>query len=614
MGDYHTFYSGTDNGLDSEYESSQADMIKTSSFGFSTDPRTANQLKMVSDKLSTGAKTVEMSTVTPQVFESIPTQHFEEINRLRKLVGAEITLHAPVIEPTGVTKQGWDPSQREQAERQMWTAIEQGHKIDPKGNVVITFHSSAGLPEPETRVIEEVEKDGKKQKEEVLKEFWVVDEKEGKFANFAPKISHLEKEKGIPNPLEVIKEESKKSWYSALQHVNFNTNQGAQALEHAFDFKKLLGREELQKLGLEEEKTSKEAISQIYKDYVEGKEMIKGIGPETKQVLVDHMRAIEHGDIYIRTAYNELKELYDKAYPVADDKDRAKLDAFREEIAPKLKNMEDPSKIGELSEGIQRGIHILRSINAPQTLKPLKEFAIDKAAETFSNLAIQSYDKFKDNAPIISIENPPAGGALSKGEDLKELIKAARKKFAEKAKKEFNMSESRANEYAEKIIGATWDVGHINMMRKFGYTKEDIIKQTKEIAPFVKHVHLSDNFGMEHTELPMGMGNVPTEKMLEIISEYNSKVKKIAEIGNWYEHFHTTPMPETLAYFNSPVYAMHNAPTWASAGEMAGSYFSGYGMNPEVHHATYGLGFSQLPSELGGQIGGRSRLSGAPME
>lgn len=77
------------------------------------------------------------------------------------------------------------------------------------------------------------------------------------------------------------------------------------------------------------------------------------------------------------------------------------------------------------------------------------------------------------------------------------------------------MSENEAKKQAEKFIGATWDVGHINMLRKFGYEEKDIIKEAEAVAPYIKHVHLSDNFGFEHTELPMGMGNVPLKEIME---------------------------------------------------------------------------------------------------
>lgn len=145
------FYEGSDYGFDSEYGSfSQSYSSNLSkNISLATDPRAANQLKQVSEKLSTGATAVEISTVSPDVFESIPKEHFMELNRLRKLVGknVELTLHAPLVEPTGLTKRGWVPYEREQAERQMIDAMKKAHDLNPDGNVVTTFHASvSGLP------------------------------------------------------------------------------------------------------------------------------------------------------------------------------------------------------------------------------------------------------------------------------------------------------------------------------------------------------------------------------------------------------------------------------------------------------------------------------------
>ena len=84
----HHFYPGVDYGLDPEHGSEEgyskniSPTIPAGSFGISTDPRLGNQLKAVSDKLSTGAKTIEVEGLTPDVLESIPQQHMKEINRV----------------------------------------------------------------------------------------------------------------------------------------------------------------------------------------------------------------------------------------------------------------------------------------------------------------------------------------------------------------------------------------------------------------------------------------------------------------------------------------------------------------------------------------------------
>jgi hypothetical protein len=212
---------------------------------------------------------------------------------------------------------------------------------------------------------------------------------------------------------------------------------------------------------------------------------------------------------------------------------------------------------------------------------------------------------------------------LSSGEDLRDLVKASHNKFIARAKAE-GMSESKAREEAEKLIGVTWDVGHINMMRKHGAQDRDILKQTEKVAPFVKHIHLSDNFGLEHTELPMGMGNVPIKEHEALLKkqfgEKFSKIKQIVETGAWFRNFNNvTPFAETLEAFGSGmsgIYPMKMASTWNATRGGTSPYFTGYGrMLPDINFSTYGAGFSSLPAELGGQVAGtRNRLSGAPME
>ena len=620
----HIFYEGTDYGFDPTFGDSpstgenflgfnEANRVPAALLGVATDPRSANQLKALSDKISTGAKTIELTPVQQEIFESIPTQHLVEINRLRKLSGVDLTLHGPLVEPTGVRQQGWTEADRTQSENQMWSAVERGHNMDPKGNLVITFHSSNGLPHPET--ITKDEKTGKN----VLQNFWVVDERTGQFSALTPSTNYLT---GKPQETDVealkrtVEKQNEDAWFRALQHVNFNAHQGAQIVNTSTEIKRKLPEEIAKEVGEVD-------LKKYYNEFLQGKtvEIESKLTPATKELFKDEMNRLAHGDIYLRDAYQEFQTLFNQAYETTltsgNTADKEKLDNFKKEIEPKLEFIKDPAKLDVLADEIVRGVNVLRSIDAPQNLKPLRDFAMEKASETFSGIAFRAYDKFKDTAPIISIENPPAGMGLSKAEDIKELIEVSREKFTKRAMEERGLSESEAKEQAEKLIGATWDVGHINLLRKYGYNKEDIEKETGKIAPFVKHVHLSDNFGFEHTELPMGMGNVSTKKAMELIGEYNKKAKKIIEAGNWYQYFQKAPFVETLSAFGSPIYPARMAPYWNQTANRggAGTYFAGYGQNPDIHHSIYGAGFSNLPVELGGQqFGGRSRLSGNPME
>jgi len=139
----------------------------------------------------------------------------------------------------------------------------------------------------------------------------------------------------------------------------------------------------------------------------------------------------------------------------------------------------------------------------------------------------------------------------------------------------------------------------------------------EEVAHLIKHVHLSDNFGFEHTELPMGMGNVPFKEIMEKLGKKGYDAVKVIEAAGWWQHFKTPPFQETIQAIGSPIYGMKMAPYWSQTNELQESYFGGYGnMLPQINYETFGAGFSRLPQELGGASPGAqgSRMSNNPMQ
>ncbi len=615
MPNTENFYAGADYGLDPDYPGPDiasvpiAPYIRTSQIGTAVNPQTANQIKAVSDALNTGVKTVEVQMTFPEIEKAIPNQHLKEINRLRQLTGAELTLHGPMVEPTGFNPQSpWSESQREQAERQIWQAVERGHQIDPDGNIVVTLHSSQTLPEPRTRIITP-------EGEEVSTSLYVIDERTGRQGALPkPKKDYLfGTEANVKEELKKINEEQ---WTTSLSNVSIAATRGTEAIEslhHQLERTKGVN-------GLEDKDLQK-----IYKlsKSKEGQNFINSLNPEAKKLAEGIIDNVNYGDVFIRDSYRSLQNLYNEAYYEAErtrnKKTLGRLDEFKEEIAPLMKKYKDePEKVIELGRAITKGIQLLDSIEAPQTLKPLEDFAIDKASETFANVAFKGYEKFRDKAPIISIENPPVGMGMTRAEELNKLIKETRNKFVEKAK-EKGISESEAKEQADKLIGATWDVGHINMLRQYGYGEEHLKKQFEQMAPYIKHLHLSDNFGMSHSELPMGMGNVPMKSYEELLKKYGDKVKnikRIMEAGDWVQQFGgVSPFSHTLQNYGSPIFAMDFAPYWNQSAGAGGGYYSGQGpILPDIHFRTYGSGFDALPIELGGQMTGRDRLTGGATE
>lgn len=551
--------------------------VSAGTLGVTTKPQTANQIQELSRVLSTGTKNVEISAIQPEMFESIPKQQLREINRLSKLTGVDITVHAPLIEPSGFTREGFAEAEREAAERQMLMAVERSHEMNPEGNFPVTFHSSVILP---GRV--------KPKGAEELPETLVINTETSEIKRLPLKEHHLEEARPkIENEINKINEES---WHTNLNQIGYTAERASELISDSGFLALAKGAEE-------------KAGAKIY--------------PEEKKAE----QIFNIGKNYLVSSYSEFKNLYDVAYNNAKMQEKEVLENLKRKVQSKIsqidQNPRELKNIQVIQEVIQDGLKTLSEISPPQVYKQLEQFTQDKTSTTFANVAYDSWKKFKDKTPIISIENPPVGGAFATGDELRNIVQDARSRFVERAKKE-GFSESQAAEAAEKTIGVTWDVGHINMLRKYGYTKEDIVKETGKIAPLLKHVHLSDNFGFEHTELPMGMGNVPLKEIAEKLGKKAEDVKKIIEAGSWYRNFgETPPFRESLEAMGSPIYGMKMAPYWNQSPGFQQDYFGGYGQTlPQINYETFGAGFSRLPAELGGQVqssqGGR--MSGRPME
>ncbi len=553
-----------------------------SGISLATDPRTANILQETATKLATGVKQIEISQVQPEIFESIPKQHFAEARRLSKLTGVDVSLHAPIVEPSGISRDGFSEENREGIQRQMFDAVEKSHELNPNGNIPVTFHSSAMIPQP-------VLPKGK----EFPSEVYVINSETGSVNKIPFEESYFTGEKtDIKNELDKINE---KTWQNSLSRLSYNYERGSELVSH-------------------------------YSALALPSKAEKALGKELTGEKERAIATFNAATAIINDSYRELKEVYDQAYKYSNPEQKKQLDELKKKIGESIKEVQkekdptNPRGIELRQEIIGEGFETLNKLfplgSGPEIYKPLDKFAKGKTTETFANVAFDSYKKFGDKSPIISIENPPAGGAFSTAEELKDVVEKAREKFVEKAVKS-GMSKSQAERAAEKTIGVTWDVGHINMIRKFGYGKEDLIKQAEIVAPLVKHVHLSDNFGFEHTELPMGMGNVPIKEIMEQLGKEGFEGAKVIEAGNWWQHFKTPPVKETLEAFGSPIYSMEMAPYWNQSLGFEQSYYGGQGPTlPQINYETFGGGFSQLPTELGGQRGGGQggRMSGKPME
>jgi len=594
---YEYFYEGTPSSLepykDAIYTGAN---VPAGVLGAPTSVQTANQITEVSNLLNTGMKTIELSTISPEVFEMIPKQHLKEINRLSGITNADITLHAPLIEPSGFTQQGWNEQNRELAERQLKDTVLRAYEVSPEKPIPVTIHASA-IPGTETMPAESVK--------------GLEEEQKKAYGNYVPtQMIAVNQETG-----ELIPLRREEEYYPEEGKVIRTPEEKLEMLNHTHWINKITNLAFYKK---EADEILIPAYAQIAPKIMEGK-----ISEEEQKELAPALNKYKKADLFLDNIISTFRTFYDEAYKAGDEKTREIFDHVAKIWQEKEKEMrKNPLKAPALkSEMIDEIFGALDAFkkpelreHAPQFYKPVEQFAIEKASETFSNVALEAYKKFGSKAPIISIENPPYGSALSTGEELKKLIEETRQKFIEKAIKE-GKSKSEAQKAAEQMIGATWDTSHISMMRRMGYKPEQLVEEAKKIAPFVKHVHLNDNFGYTHTDLPPGMGSVPIKEILAELEKKGYKGKHIFEGAQFFQHFKVSPHAMVLEAMGSPIYPALAQPTWAQVYGTLGAYASGYGpFLPEQHFSIYGAGFAGLPTELGGQVPGKqSRLSGTPM-
>jgi len=550
--------------------------IPTGELGAPTKADAANQIAQVNALLNQGIIPIEAGVISPEIFDQIPKHHFKEINRMAKLTGAKMSVHAPIVEASGITQQGWNEYQRQAVEEQLKSIVDRTMPLNEKQGASITIHSTKEVPGTEWIMTPE----GKK-----VEKIFAVNKETGKLsAMFEEEIRYYPEGKEVLTPDRQLKIMNSSEWSNSL----------SQLIHHKEEADRIIAPNEM-------------LIADVLKDLYEKKISYHDL-PQEKQAAYTH---ILNAETYLDDAQKTANSLFDKAYKYGTDDEKATLDQAAKTYREEIKGIAPSTQ----SVAMQNLIVALKGVK-PKLNETVDVFAREKSAETFANVALHAMNKAKQekmNAPMINIENVFPGMAFSDAASLSGLVEASRKKFVEKAKNQ-GFSESEAKEQASKILGVTLDVGHLNIHKKKGYSDKDLEKEAAEIAKFVKHVHLTDNFGYSDSHLPPGMGNVPMKEIMEKLGSAGFKGSKIVEAGNFVGNFGVSPMPYAFEAMGGAIY--QGGPTWQQTSGLSQGYSGGFGnMLPQVNYQTFGAKFSQLPTELGGSISGQgSRMSGKPME
>src|SRR3989338_755230 len=606
MAYYHNFVSGYTNGFDKEDKFAWYSHRTAIPGGI----QTANQLLELSNTLNQGVQNVELGPISADILEQIPKQHFGEAYRLAKLSGANISMHGPIIDLGGFGQQGYSDTQRYQTENQLKSILERAHDFDPNGNVPVVFHTTAGTPAFELRKghkIPDLTEEGRKNL---------------KFPEEAYMGVAINQETGQLAPLKYeekfqLGKDKPDPWHPTRRLESMNVSEWDQEKLQVQSY-----LEEMRRVGDRQQR-----IIQNIKPLQQGQE--KGVLTDQEEhFLRQQEREVQtinsHLDNINHIVKSRLQDMWTKV----------------EKYAPEEKQVLVEKQLKELGKtGAQKHEEYYKWVEAcmgelpiPNVFVPVNEFAKGKVSETVSNAMVYAYDKFKEKAPLMALENYFPDLVLSNAENLRDVVIESRRKFAEKLVEQKKIDVKEANRIAEKLIGATWDTGHINTLRKLGYSQEDVLKEAETIArsKVVKHVHINDTFGFTDSHLPPGMGNAGVNEQLALLEKWdkNELRRAVVEAGAFVAQFKQSPHLFGLESLNTPIYQqlfdvkgalMPFNPgvdlTWRGSTDIYDNYGSGFGnILPELHFRDfYGGGFANLPNELGGQIGGdKSRFAGTP--
>ncbi len=606
---------------------------------WSTNPQTANQLGELGMRLNEGVKNVEIGSLSQDVFSAIPAQHMDEMRRLSKLTDSKLSVHAPVqTDPAGFSQQGWNEHQRKLAEQEFKDVIERAHQLDPDGNIPVNFHASGGGVAAniwgkkeegggETREMMSVVNTQTGQITPVIHEEveWLTGKE---ILDVDRRLKTMNDSSWEQKKMEFLSLMKQKEETEALQrNWQFNSDEGKKLMLLEQKYRQTGGRisqgemDEIKALKSVEDRYEEQKrqynsylfshLNDVYHTYKkgfnkEGKTEKEIYDYEEKEVELKKLTTDFENQNKIEIAYLGKEGKINKW--IKDNKGKMS----REEMNPRIMEMQQ-----EMENRIQNQVgqritpeiisNSLIDLQTPEIYRPVDDVAQEKAAETFANVALHAYKKFGDKMPLIAVENVFPEWTLSRAESLKKMIESSKKQFSEKLVKE-GMSKGSAEKVAEKNVGVTWDVGHINQLRKYGYSEKEIVEEAKKIGKHVKHLHLTDNFGYGDTHLAPGMGNVPIKEQVEAIEKAQGKKWEgpaVVEAGGMINQFKMSPVSYAVEGLNSPFYSYDKGPSWTDVRDVYSSYLFGFGdMLPEQNFKMQGGGFSMLPKELGGQAGG----------
>ncbi|MEK6861538.1 MAG: hypothetical protein AABY07_06215, partial [Nanoarchaeota archaeon] len=391
-----------DGNMDSTY-------IPQYALGAPTSVQTANQIAEATARLNAGVYGVDLALIDERIFESVPKQHFKEIDRLMKLTGAKASIHGPIVDLAGFTQQGWTEENRKENERKVGYYMDMAHELDAKGNTPLNFHINTAmlgekwrklneeeykkLSNEEREVVREITVDpytGKKQYE--IKELMgVIDRDTGNVAPLKHEIKYYPGKVQVWTPDEQLRVVNLNMWDDKKLEVFELQRKKAEILDRiaSLDREALSLRYGQEKRVLKDEEQDR--LNQIQNTLGVWKAHIGELDKHIHTGLNGLYHQLSYAPKEYREKVNEFKEQVNKEYLHYDNR-------LRELIQKEKPTQEEIQEFSQLRDAQDRHLQLRLEevgkldkygkeiIPIPQKYVPTNELALEKTAETVANV------------------------------------------------------------------------------------------------------------------------------------------------------------------------------------------------------------------------------------
>ncbi len=334
-------------------------------------------------------------------------------------------------------------------------------------------------------------------------------------------------------------------------------------------------------------------------EYIEKAKEAKKLQRKYEEKLNEYQEHITNGDeSYKQKFFAELMAADEKKLGITSTDDLKEVyndpKKFLKERVQLFKSQADIYENGSL--GLTRNME--QAKQEVDSYQDIATYSVQREAESIAEAAMRTLaiekKKKLDKQLWVAPENWAVDMYGSHPKEYRNIIQESRKKMVEALKEDKDYkgkSIDELNKVADDHIRGTFDIGHLNMWKKYfkGDEKEFAKWMDANVRGLVKdkiigHVHLSDNFGFHDEHIELGEGNAPLQEFFKIMKEEGFEGKAIAEPGGQREGELHKVWTSALQMGGSPIYRVDaTSRTWTDIGD---SYF-GRTQSPTFHVGEY---------------------------